>query len=653
MIHCVRPNGRSVFSHFSHTASVLLAIVLLSVASSPSGAVIPQGNIVVELETVASGLVSPLGVTHVNDGSGRLFIWEQTGQIRIVDGGGVLLPTPFLDISASMVGLNSFFDERGLLGLAFHPNYASNGRFFVRYSAPRAGDPAEPCNDPAGFIVGCHSEVLAEFQVSAADPNVADPSSEIILFSVDEPQFNHNSGEVAFGPDGFLYFTLGDGGGANDGLADLPPSHGPNGNGQNVDTALGSMIRIDVDSTPAPGLPYAIPPGNPFASGPGLDEIYAYGFRNAYKFSFDNGPGGTGDLYVADVGQDLIEELNIVTNGGNYGWVTREGFNCFDPLNPGTPPANCPTTGPLGEPLLDPIVEYTHVEGGLSIVGGFVYRGLMNPTITGTYVFGDFSGDFFIPSGRLYYLADAAGSPEIRELQLGVPNAPYGLYLKGFGEDQMGEIYVCGSSELAPTGSGGVVQRLRVLDVVPVVSAQLAARSTADGVSLEWNVANAIGGVDEIAILRGVDGGTNQVIANWSNPNSIDDWTDVDTQFGREYHYRLVAQVGDLEIRSEEIVVARAPGRTLSHLVSNVPNPFNPATQLRFQLVSTQGASLRIFDAAGRLVRTFDLSDQPAGAGSVVWNGTDERGHGVASGVYTVRLVATDASDIQRIALIR
>jgi glucose/arabinose dehydrogenase len=433
--------------------------VLLFLAAATSFAQIPKSDITIELEPVASGLTAPLGVTHAGDRSGRLFIWEQSGQIRIVEDGN-LLPVPFLDIAGKLPALNPFFDERGLLGLAFHPNYKRNGRFFVRYSAPRAGTPDEPC---FGTSRGCHAEVLAEYGVSAHDPNLADPLSETILFSIDEPQFNHDGGTVAFGPDGFLYFALGDGGGAHDGLADTPPSHGPFGHGQNIDTALGAMLRIDVDSPPQGPLAYAIPTDNPFFGSPGADEIFAYGMRNPYKFSFDDGPGGDGSLFLADVGQNLFEEVNVVVKGGNYGWVIREGFSCFDPLDPTNPPSTCPDVGPLGEPLLDPIVDYSHAEGGITVIGGFVYRGPASPTLRGKYVFGDFAAQFFAPSGRLYHLASTApGSFEIREFQIGALDRPYGLFLKGFGEDEKGELYACGSTALAPFGNTGVVERIVV-----------------------------------------------------------------------------------------------------------------------------------------------------------------------------------------------
>ncbi|MCH7840769.1 MAG: PQQ-dependent sugar dehydrogenase [Planctomycetes bacterium] len=361
--------------------------------------------------------------------------------------------TSFLDLSSQLVGLGIFgpgsFDERGLLGVAFHPNYATNGRLFIRYSAPRAGSPDEPCSNPEAFVTGCHTAVLAEYAVSTDNANRGDIDSEVILFEIGEPQFNHNSGQVAFGPDGFLYFTLGDGGGAHDGLADTPPSHGAIGNGQNTETVLGAVLRIDVDGE----LPYEVPPDNPFVNTPDVNEIYAYGFRNPYRFSFDDGPGGDGRLFVADVGQNLFEEIDIVENGGNYGWVIKEGFHCFDPFDPTNPPVDCDSEG-----LIDPVAEYTH-DDGLAVIGGFVYRGNNFPELVGKYVFGDFSMDFG-PTGRLFYL-DADGKlSDIFEFQLGGNNDPLGLFLFGFGEDEDGEIYAMTSENLAPVGNTGQVFRI-------------------------------------------------------------------------------------------------------------------------------------------------------------------------------------------------
>jgi glucose/arabinose dehydrogenase len=404
---------------------------------------IPSGDITVELIPVASGLTAPVSVTHAGDGSGRLFIVDQAVSIRIVKD-GTLLAQPFLDLSAEIVEVNPFFDERGVLGLAFHPDYDTNGRFFVRYSIPRMGTAGEPCFDTTR---GCHTEVLGEFGVSS-DPDVADPNGAI-LFAVEEPQFNHDAGGIAFGPDGFLYFTIGDGGGAHDGLADDPPSHGPTGNGQDIFTTLGSILRIDVDS----GSPYAIPADNPFFNDTATTEIYTYGLRNPYRFSFDREDGR---LFLGDVGQALFEEVDIIERGGNYGWVTREGFHCFDPFDPSNPPASCPGTGPLGEPLLDPVAEYDHGDG-IAIVGGFVYRGSRFPELVGKYVFGDFSRTFFPADGRLFYLDADGDLSSIFELRNGDLDVPLSSYLLGIGEDEAGELYATTSDNLGPSGDTGQV----------------------------------------------------------------------------------------------------------------------------------------------------------------------------------------------------
>jgi len=226
------------------------------------------------------------------------------------------------------------------------------------------------------------------------------------------------------------------------------------------------MLRIDVDSTPQPPLAYAIPPDNPFVNETGVDEIYAYGFRNPFKFSFDDGPGGDGSLFLGDVGQDVFEEVNIVEKGENYGWVIKEGFSCFDPFNPEVAPTTCANSGPLGEPLVDPIVSYAQAEGGLSVIGGFVYRGSRSPGLLGKYVFGDFSDAFGVPGGRLYYLDGKQSTGfVIKQFQIGSEDLPYGLFLKGIGEDEDGELYTCGSTALAPFGDTGVVQRIVVESV--------------------------------------------------------------------------------------------------------------------------------------------------------------------------------------------
>ncbi len=646
--------------HRRRAARIALPVVLgslLCLSLATAGlAQIPQGDITVALETVADGLTAPLGVTHAGDGSGRLFIWEQSGKVWIVDQ-GVLLPTPFLDIGDRLPMLNTFFDERGLLGLAFHPDYATNGRFFVRHSSPREGSPGEPC---VGTSRGCHEEILAEYAVSTTDPNIADPSSERILFRVDEPQFNHNAGQLAFGPDGFLYFTLGDGGGAGDGLADDPPSHGPIGNGQNIETALGAMLRIDVDGQD-PGLEYRIPADNPFVGVPGLDEIYAYGLRNPYKFSFDDGPGGTGDLFVADVGQALFEEVNIVERGGNYGWVIREGLHCFDPLNPTVPPATCATTGPLGEPLLDPIVEYSHEVGGISITGGFVYRGSCSSALRGKYVFGDFAAQFTTPSGRLYYLvALQPGSYEIREFRIGAGNVPYGLFLKGFGEDEAGEIYVCGSSELAPFGTGGVVHRLVPEDCAPTAVEMASAEAIAQpgAVVISWRTTSEMDNLG-FHIHRTVEGEHPARLNDAMIPSTGDtadyEFVDRTATPGETYIYRIEAvdRFGGSQTFNLAPVTALGAPPTRLALHAARPNPFNPSTTIGFTLPATGPVQLTIHDPSGRTVRTLVDAMLGASEHTVEWDGRDDRGHLVGSGVYIYRLSAGGQVLTDRMVLVK
>jgi glucose/arabinose dehydrogenase len=295
-------------------ASILaLALAVSVVATSVAGGTAKAGPAgdeppAVGLRLVADGLTSPVDLVPVPDGSGRMFVVDQVGLIRILRPDGTLASQPFLDLRDRIVKLSPSYDERGLLGLAFHPDYAHNGRFFVYYSAPlRPGA-------PAGFNT---TSTVSEFHVSASDPDRADTGSERVLLQVDKPQSNHNAGTLLFGPDdGDLYISIGDGGGANDvGLGHVDDWYDANagGNGQDVtQNLLGNILRIDVDS----GDPYGIPADNPFVGRPGLDEIYAYGFRNPYRMSFDM--GGTHRLLVGDAGQGRWEEVSDVTRGGDY-----------------------------------------------------------------------------------------------------------------------------------------------------------------------------------------------------------------------------------------------------------------------------------------------------------------------------------------------
>jgi glucose/arabinose dehydrogenase len=411
------------------------------------------------LQLVAEGLTSPLSVVEAPDDSKRLFILDQAGTIWIVPQGAPRLSTPFLNLSSRIAPLTAAYDERGLLSLAFHPSFRTNGRFYVFYTAPpRAGGPAPG-------VAWNNLTRVSEFRVSATDPNVADASSERIILEADHPQFNHNGGTIAFGPDGYLYISIGDGGNKDDvGPGHLPDWYAINagGNAQNLTVILGKLLRIDVNS----GTPYSIPPDNPYAgSATARKEIWAFGFRNPYRFSFDM--GGSRQLLLGDAGQSLWEEINLVTRGGNYGWNVREGKICFNTDSDLLVRPSCPSADSAGNPLIDPVIQIQNlanpgVSGGITVVvGGNVYRGNALPGLQGRYIFGSFSSNFTNPDGRLYVATPAAAGAWTYEA-LTPKDYPsnLGYFLKGFGQDLSGEMYIAVSTSLGPSGASGKVFRL-------------------------------------------------------------------------------------------------------------------------------------------------------------------------------------------------
>lgn len=362
-------------------ALVLMAASAFTVRAQETGILDPAG---VRLVEVVGGFSRPVLVTHAGDASGRLFIVEQYGRIWIY-ADGVLLPQPFLDVADR---ISTRGNEQGLLGLAFHPDYETNGLFFINYT-DRDDD-----------------TIVARYRVSADDPNRADPASAALILKIAQPYRNHNGGHIAFGPDGYLYIGMGDGGSAGD----------PQGSGQNPAALLGKMLRIDVNAEP-----YAIPADNPFVNAAGFaPEIWALGLRNPWRFSFDR---ATGDLYIADVGQNAIEEVNFQpagsSGGENYGWNFLEGTRVYSRA-----------AAPAG--LTAPFFEYPHPEG-CSVTGGYVYRGERLPDLQGIYLFGDYCSGMVYASRR-----DGAGIWQtVRWLNTNE-------FISSFGEDEAGDLYLVG-----------------------------------------------------------------------------------------------------------------------------------------------------------------------------------------------------------------
>src|SRR5450432_915170 len=310
----------------------------------------PSGSY--DLKLIADGFVSPITLVDAPDETKRLFVVDQVGKVWIIKADGTKMPNPFIDVSNKIVSLAPDYDERGLLGLAFHPNFKHNGKFYLFYTAPPLAGGPEP-----GALWDNQTRI-SEFKVSQGNPNQADMSSERIILEANHPESNHNGGTIAFGPDGFLYISIGDGGNKDD----IGPGHvndwykvNAGGNGQDVkQNLLGNILRLDVDRRDEQRN-YGIPHDNPFVNATGKDEIYAYGFRNPYRFSFDL--GGDKALYAGDAGQSLYEEIDVVKKGGNYGWNVKEGTHCFNTDNDKTERNSCPVVDSAGNPLIDPVTE--------------------------------------------------------------------------------------------------------------------------------------------------------------------------------------------------------------------------------------------------------------------------------------------------------
>ncbi len=419
----------------------------------PIPAPIEKGSIRVRLKQITNNLTAPNWAVSLPNDPEHLYISDQNGKLwrtNLANGNSAI----FLDLADVLVPLGVFgndsFDERGLLGFAFHPQFAENGLLYTYTSEP-SGENSDFSTIPAGSSPN-HRSVVREWRVNPTNfPAVVE--QERIILTVDQPQFNHNAGALNFGPDNLLYIAFGDGGGADDRdgqmfIGNPIIGHGTDGNGQNLSNPLGSLLRIDPTGSNSSNGKYGIPSDNPFAStSSALPETFAYGFRNPFRFSFDS---QTGALILADVGQNDIEEVNLVQSGGNYGWRLKEGSFRFEPNGN---EAGFVTDGSIEGNFIDPVVQYDHDEG-TAIVGGFVYRGNAIPALQGKYLFGDVAktsnGD-----GRLFY----SDGGEILELNLADRDQP-GFWVLGFGQDGDGELYALGNTTGIPFGTTGAVYKL-------------------------------------------------------------------------------------------------------------------------------------------------------------------------------------------------
>jgi len=418
---------------------------------------------IVNLRLIAQGFTSPVAMASPDDGTGRLFVADQTGLIYALtpNGNGSFESELLLDLSENLVPLQANYDERGLLGLALHPDFGQNGKFYAYYTAPlREGA-------PSGFD---HTNRVSEFTLPDVNSNVADLNSERIILEIDNPQFNHNAGHIIFGPDNYLYVPTGDGGGSYD----ISAGHNPSiGNAQDKNSLLGKILRIDVDSQDANGLSYAIPSDNPFINGGGRPEIFALGFRNPFHLSFDS---FTGRLYASDAGQSSWEEINLVEKGRNYGWNIKEGSYCTQ-FQQGQSPygevggenstSPCPGEEDQNLGLTDPVIQYQNAarEGGIgsAVIGGYVYRGQIQ-SLYNRYIFGDLSMSLQNPQGLLLISEPVTGTQELleaSELQIGNSNdGRLNMFVKAFGTDSQQEIYVLTSGVIGPGGTTGKVYKL-------------------------------------------------------------------------------------------------------------------------------------------------------------------------------------------------
>ena len=568
----------------------------------------------------------PIFLTHAEDGTGRVFVVQQDGIIRVFpNDSAVTTSTVFLNITNK---LSSTTGEEGLLGLAFHPDYENNGYFYVNYTAP-----------------GPLRTVVARYSVRSNDPNKADSLSELVILTVNQPFSNHNGGMLLFGLDRYLYIGLGDGGSAGD----------PQNHGQNLQSLLGKILRIDIDTTVGPQN-YGIPPTNPFAGDPlsGREELYAWGYRNPWRFSLDE---STGMFYVGDVGQGSWEEIDVLELGLNYGW------RCYE----GNAPYNTSGCGPITNYTF-PIKVYSHSSSNCSVTGGYVYRGYRRPELTGAYIYGDYC------TGRTWMLRYENGQVTADSLLI---DAPFSI--SSFGKDQDGELYIC--------NYGGNIQRFVGSPLAPSIPCdsidQFQARCQSGGtIQARIVLRNSTQYAGEEVVMD-IDG-TNYPLTVVTNGMHSKAQVQLTGQSLGDHSVALVSPAGCFDpvtitcataparldeewmwvydlVEDDEMVFegeglaldTRVNAPTATELLDNYPDPFNPSTTIRYALGQDAHVSLRIYNMLGQLVATLVDQAEAAGYHQVVWDGSSESGEKVASGIYIYRLSAGHFVATKRMLLLK
>ncbi len=463
-------------------APALLALTLganLAVAqthvplSDPIPVPVPVAPVKLSLQPVMAGFVSPVAATVAPGDEDHLYVVDQPGKLwRISVSGEAATPTLLLDVSARLTPLGLFpplnYDERGFLGLAFHPDFQRNGRFYT-FTSESVNGKADFSTLSPGEVANCQS-VVTEWQVQKQEYGdgtfTVDPGSARVLLRIDKPEFNHNGGALVFGRNGLLYISLGDGGNAND----SGPGHVPGGNAQSLTpgNVLGKILRIDPLGMSSANGQYGVPSDNAFAKNiQGAPEIYAYGLRNPFRMSFDP---DTDTLIAGDVGQNNIEEVDVIRKGGNYGWPIKEGTFLFDGGNNRTAPdtgVGFVYTDSPGQPagLIDPVAEYDHAdapgaaETRVAVIGGYVYRGRNIAGLRGRYLFGDYSGETGTPVAGHIFLAGGSNH-NVEDVKIVGRENGLGLAVLSFGQDSKGELYLLGNQTGTLNGQTGQVLRL-------------------------------------------------------------------------------------------------------------------------------------------------------------------------------------------------